>query len=245
MRISVKTILIGSVALLAVSAAGQGAVSVLKLNAIQREVNEVATDWLPSVNVANALSTATRDVRVKLYRFVVASESAQALAENEQSFRKALKTLDELRVTYEPLISSPEERAIYEQFGSLWARYTEGQERIVALMKAGQKADALDLTTSPEMADLNNGASRALQKTVEFNRDGARVSTEVSMASAASAQPSTVIGRTSPHAQAATSSRAAPECGEASTAAPLCRASCSTMPQTSPRLGNRKRRAEA
>ncbi|MBX9933020.1 MAG: MCP four helix bundle domain-containing protein [Methylobacterium sp.] len=187
MRISVKTILIGSVALLAVSAAGQGAVSVLKLNAIQREVNEVATDWLPSVNVANALSTATRDVRVKLYRFVVASESAQALAENEQSFRKALKTLDELRVTYEPLISSPEERAIYEQFGSLWARYTEGQERIVALMKAGQKADALDLTTSPEMADLNNGASRALQKTVEFNRDGARVSTEVSMASAASA----------------------------------------------------------
>jgi methyl-accepting chemotaxis protein len=187
MRISVKTILIGSIALLAVSAAGQGAVSVLKLNAIQREVNEVAINWLPSVNVANALSTATRDVRVKLYRLVVASESGEALAENEQSFRKALKNLDDLRLAYEPLISSAEERAIYEQFGPLWTRYSEGQERVVGLMRAGQKADALALTTSAEMADLNNGATRTLQRTVEFNRNGAKVSTEVTMVSAASA----------------------------------------------------------
>ncbi len=90
---------------------------------------EVSTNWLPSVDVVNAMSTATRDVRVKLYRFVVASETAQALAENEKGLRKALQGFDDLRRRYEPLISSPEERAIYDGFSPQWSRYIEDQER--------------------------------------------------------------------------------------------------------------------
>ncbi|WP_156394141.1 MCP four helix bundle domain-containing protein, partial [Methylobacterium sp. Leaf94] len=187
MRVSLKSILIGSATLLGVAAAGQGVVSVVKLRAIEREVNEVATNWLPSVNVVNTISTATRDVRVKLYRFVVASETPQALAENEAGLNTALKTLDGLRRTYEPLISSAEEKALYDTFAPLWSRYTEGQQKVIDLMKAGRQADALALTTSAAMADLNNGAIRALQRAVDFNREGAQRSTALSMASAGSA----------------------------------------------------------
>ncbi|WP_162240997.1 MCP four helix bundle domain-containing protein, partial [Methylobacterium sp. Leaf104] len=184
---SLKSILIGSITLLGVAAAGQGVVSVVKLRTIEREVKEVATNWLPSVNVVNTISTATRDVRVKLYRFVVASETPQALAENEAGLKTSLKTLDGLRRTYEPLIGSAEEKAIYDAFTPLWMRYIEGQQRVIDLMNAGRKADALALTTSAEMADLNNGAIRALQRAVDFNRDGAERSTASSMASAGSA----------------------------------------------------------
>jgi methyl-accepting chemotaxis protein len=187
MRVSLKSILIGSISLLGVAAAGQSVVSVVKLRAIEREVTEVATNWLPSVNVVNTISTATRDVRVKLYRFVVASETPQALAENEAGLKKALDALDGLRRTYEPLISSAEEKAIYDSFTPLWTRYAEGQQRVIGLMKAGRTTEALALTTSPEMADLNNGAIRALQRTVDFNREGAQRSTALSLASAASA----------------------------------------------------------
>ncbi|TXN29097.1 HAMP domain-containing protein [Methylobacterium sp. WL30] len=187
MRVSLKSILIGSMALLGVAAAGQGATSVLKLRAIERDVNETTTNWLPSVNVVNTISTTTRDVRVKLYRFVVASETPQALEKNEDSLRTSLKTIDGLRRTYEPLISSPEEKAIYDTFAPLWTRYTEGQENVIGLMKAGRKADALALTVSAEMADLNRGAVGALQKAVDLNRDGAQRSGELSMANAASA----------------------------------------------------------
>ncbi|MGU3362591.1 methyl-accepting chemotaxis protein [Methylobacterium sp. M6A4_1b] len=187
MRVSLKSILIGSITLLGVAAAGQGVVSVVKLRTIEREVKQVATNWLPSVNVVNTISTATRDVRVKLYRFVVASETPQALAENEAGLNTSLKTLDGLRRTYEPLIASAEEKAIYDAFTPLWTRYLEGQQRVVDLMNAGRKADALALTTSAEMADLNNGAIRALQRAVDFNREGAERSTASSMASADSA----------------------------------------------------------
>lgn len=187
MRISLKAILISSIGLLGIATAGQGGVSVVKLNAIQHEVTEVGTKWLSSVNVISTMSTATRDVRVKLYRLVVASESPQALAENEKGLKTALKNLNDLRDTYESLISSTEERAIYTQFTLLWSRYTESQRQVIDLMNAGRKAEALALTISAEMAKLNNGAVGALQKAVDFNREGAKRSTELSMANAASA----------------------------------------------------------
>ena len=54
MRISLKTILIGAIGLLALSAAAQGVMSAVKLSSIQREVTQVATNWLPSVNAVEA-----------------------------------------------------------------------------------------------------------------------------------------------------------------------------------------------
>ena len=187
MRISLKTILAMSIGLLSLSAIGQGAVSVVKLSAIENEVNEIATNWLPSVDVVNAMSTSTRDVRVKLYRFVVASESPEAVVENEKGLRKAIQTFEDLRRRYEPLISSAEEKAIYDQFSPQWSRYVDGQEAIIQLMKGGRKADALALTTSADMAALNNGAIGALQRAVDFNREESKRSTELSKASAGSA----------------------------------------------------------
>jgi methyl-accepting chemotaxis protein len=187
MRISLKAILAISIGLLGLSAVGQGAVSVVKLRAIETEVNEIATNWLPSVDVVNTMSTSTRDVRVKLYRFVVASESPEALVENEKGLRKAIQNFDDLRRRYEPLISSAEEKAIYDQFGPQWSRYVDGQETIITLMKGGRKAEALALTTSTEMAALNNGAIGTLQRAVDFNREGSKRSTELSKTSAGSA----------------------------------------------------------
>ncbi|MEE7459837.1 methyl-accepting chemotaxis protein [Methylorubrum populi] len=187
MRISLKTILIGAIGLLALSAAAQGVMSAVKLSSIQREVTQVATNWLPSVNAVNTLSTGTRDMRVKLYRLVVTSDTPQALVDNEKGLKVSMQNFDELRRTYEPLIASAEEKAIYDGFLPLWTRYMESQQKVLDLMRAGQKAEALALTTSAGMADLNNGAVRALQKAVDFNRDGAKRSAETSIESADSA----------------------------------------------------------
>ena len=187
MRVSLKTILISAIGLLALSSAGQGVMSAVKLSSIQKEVTQVATNWLPSVNAVNALSTATRDMRVKLYRLVVTSDTPQALSENEKGLRASMQNLDGLRRTYEPLISSADERAIYDQFVPLWTRYTEGQQKVLELMGSGQKAEALALTTSSGMADLNNGAIRALQKAVDYNREWAQRSADTSIKGADSA----------------------------------------------------------
>ncbi|MEA1831320.1 methyl-accepting chemotaxis protein [Methylobacterium durans] len=173
MRLSLKVVLIGSIGLLGLAAAGQGAVNVAKLSSIRQDVHEVAANWLPSVTAIQEISTGTREIRVKIYRYVVASETPQALADNGKALDDSHRSLDALRRTYEPLISSSEERALYDAFQASWKRYTDQETQARGLMEAGRKAEALALVTSSEMARLNKDAMQALARSVDLNKKGA------------------------------------------------------------------------
>ena len=187
MHLTIKTVLISSLALLSLAAAGQGVVSVTKTSDVEQNVVAVAENWLPSVSIINEINTATRDVRVKLYRLVVASHTADAFAENDAALHEASQSLDRLRSRYEKLISSAEEKALYDAFASTWRRYVEQEERVRALMKQGSKDQALTLLTSSEMGSLNRAAMQALTKGVELNKQGASTSTAAASESAATA----------------------------------------------------------
>lgn len=88
MHLTIKTVLISSLALLSLAAAGQGVVSVTKTSDVEQNVVAVAENWLPSVSIINEINTATRDVRVKLYRLVVASHTADALPRTMRLYTK-------------------------------------------------------------------------------------------------------------------------------------------------------------
>ncbi len=187
MKLSLKSVLIGSIGVLAVSALGQGAVGIAKLSAIEAHVTDIGANALPSVQIAGALNTATRDARVKLFRLVTASTDAKVLADNVTGLDKSLKSLADLRAAYEPLISSAAEKALYDQFAQSWAGYAESQTQVVALMRAGDKAQAFALLTSAEMATLNNAATQAVQKTVTLNADNAKAGVDETLSNAVSA----------------------------------------------------------
>ncbi len=187
MRISLKAALAGSFSLLAVVAAVQGGLSIVKLATIDREVREIATDWLPSVGLLGDISTATRDERVKSYRYVATSDTPELLAANEKSVRVSQKALADLRKAYEPLISSPEERAIYERFSATWATYSARLEEIIGLMQAGRKDEALTLLASADTLALAQTATKTLQENLALNKRSAKDSVEHTVGSAASA----------------------------------------------------------
>ncbi|GEO99409.1 methyl-accepting chemotaxis protein [Methylobacterium haplocladii] len=187
MKFSLKSVLIGSIGLLAVAALGQGAVSIAKLSAIEAHVIDIGGNALPSMRIAGAMNTATRDARVKLFRFVTASPDTTILAENEAGLAKSLKTLADLRAAYEPLISSATEKTLYDQFAQTWSRYAESQAQVVAGMRAGDKAQAFALLSGSEMAALNNAATQALQKTVALNEANAKAGVDDTLANAVSA----------------------------------------------------------
>ena len=194
MRVSLKVALAGSFSLLAVVAAVQGGLSVVKLSAIDHEVRDIADNWLPSVGLLGDISTATRDERVKTYRFVAASPTDQLLAENEKSVRTSQAALEALRRAYEPMIASSEERALYERFSTTWATYTGRVEAIVALMREGRRAEALALLTGPEALGLAQSATKALQENLALNKRGAKTSVEGAVGSAASAATTASLG---------------------------------------------------
>ena len=193
MRLSLKTVLAGSIGLLALIATGQGVVGVVKSSAIERNAHEIADNWLPSVSTVAAMNTATGDAQVTLFRLVTASDDAAVLAQNEQGLRASLANLAELRARYEPLISSARERAVYDRFAQGWSAYAQSQDRVVALMNAGRKDEAFALLRGAEMTALNGTVAQTLQKTVELNRDGAMASIADSVAAASSATLSATI----------------------------------------------------
>lgn len=173
MIVSVRLILSGLFGLTALISAGQGLVSVTNLSEIERNVSNVETDHLPSVNTVNRINTAVRDYRVKLYRFVVASEDPKNFLENKGTLATSAEAIAQLRREYEPLIGDPEERELYEQFSAKWAQYSRDEQPIFDAMAADRKLEALALLVKPELAQRAKEAADALKQSVNFSNHAA------------------------------------------------------------------------
>lgn len=88
------------------------------------------------------------------------------------------KQLDAGMKKYERLISSPEERAIFNTFLQDWKKYLEINTRIVALSTQLKTEEAINILRS-ESRELFDSSSAALLKSVEYNvRRGAEASAE-------------------------------------------------------------------
>ncbi|MDN3575015.1 methyl-accepting chemotaxis protein [Methylobacterium longum] len=184
MRLSIKSSLAGLFGLAAVISAGQGLLSIRDLAEIRQNVSDVGAVRLPAVNTVNRINTATRDYRVKLYRFVAASNLPADFAANTKTLNAAADALAQLRREYEPMISSLEEKAAYDQFSTAWAQYLKEQQPVLDAMAADHKAEALAVLTKPELAKLNKDASDALQQGVSLNKQAAEAAVTASITSA-------------------------------------------------------------
>ncbi|WP_336491149.1 MCP four helix bundle domain-containing protein [Methylobacterium nigriterrae] len=193
MRLSVKLILASLFGLSALISAGQGLVSLRDLAEIQRNAHEIGAKSLPSVNAVNRINTAIRDYRVKLYRFVVASETQKAFADSKKVLAATAESLAKLRREYEPLITSAEEKELYGQFSAAWSRYLTDQQPVLDAMEANRRSEALALLVAPELAQRAKEAADALQQDVAFNKRAAETGVAESIASAATATRTALI----------------------------------------------------
>ncbi|AAM54953.1 methyl-accepting chemotaxis protein [Rhizobium aethiopicum] len=158
--------------LLSLLAAGQGIVSIVKLLSIRSNISEVASNWLPSIDVINRINTITADYRILQFRLVTNSSDSTSLAHNITTFRQKMEDLANARGEYEPMVTSGEERQAYDAFSALWTQYQEDGERIVKLMQAGKKDEAFALLTSDATTKLYNDSGALLDQDVAVNKRG-------------------------------------------------------------------------
>ena len=180
--LSLKAALSAAFGLLALICAGQGALSVLKLAGIRHGVVQVATNWLPAIGAINEIRNAASEVRIKQLRLLTLSETASRLAANEAQLATTHVKLASVRKIYEPLISSGEERTLYEAFSTTWTRFEQADSEMRRLMEAGQQAAALALMSGPDTVHLYDDARSALSRDVALNEDGARHDADGAMA---------------------------------------------------------------
>ncbi len=107
----------------------------LGLKTTNSATSEIATNWLPSVSVVNAINTATSDYRIAEGAHIMSTtDEEMTKAENDQ--KKLTDDIKALRARYEPLISSDLERQSYGRFSQEWERYEAIHERVISLSRA-------------------------------------------------------------------------------------------------------------
>jgi methyl-accepting chemotaxis protein len=169
-RLSIRTKITVVVAFLLVAMSVMGALSVRQMYAINAATVDITASWLPSVRVLGELRAATITYRAIVRSHILATDEAGKKAQ-EDLLAKWITNTDKARKAYEPLITSPEERALYDEFSTSWAEYLAGVKEVLALSRKNEDKEAKVLHAKASLAGVHG--DETLQKDVALNNRGA------------------------------------------------------------------------
>jgi methyl-accepting chemotaxis protein len=178
-KVSIRAKVTAIVALLLASLAGMGLLSILKMQTMNRNTVDIATNWLPSIRELGDLRTG-----VITYRNVLREHMLSETLEDKQATEKTLEGVVEnntkIRQRYEAMISSPEERAIYDEWVKTWTAYKEGAAKVMELSRkeAGKVPLEAHAMNKNVVNKLSIAADEILKKDIDLNDKGAAVETQ-------------------------------------------------------------------
>jgi methyl-accepting chemotaxis protein len=173
-QFSIRAKITAVVAFLLIAMTGMGLLAVRNMRAINASTVDITTNWLPSVRVLGDLRAG-----IVSYRTVIREHMLAETAEEKQVVEKTLAAIvagnDRIRQTYEPLITSPEERALYSAWVQQWDRYTKGTEEVMALSRksAGKIPHEAHELNEKTVNKIGMDADAILKKSIELNNTGA------------------------------------------------------------------------
>jgi methyl-accepting chemotaxis protein len=156
---------------LLISLAAMGAFGLMQMRSQNAYLVDIQTSWLPSVQTLGELRASTITYRVVI-RDMVALTDPEARAKTEKTLETVAQGIDKIRKTYEPLITSDEERSVYNEFSQAWGSYTSEARALIAMAAKGQNNEARDLNAN-KVNPIGLKADAALRKDMELNNKGA------------------------------------------------------------------------
>jgi methyl-accepting chemotaxis protein len=143
---SLKTSLTSAFALLLLLLLLQGGLALSSMRGIFTNVDGLANDAVPSVDITNRLNISIANLRGLQTRHILTTEP-KALEEAERVLANEVKKLGDRMAIYEPMISLDDERTAFNGFKTAAAEYLQLHNQLVALSRAGKKAEASALLT--------------------------------------------------------------------------------------------------
>jgi methyl-accepting chemotaxis protein len=170
----IRAKIITVVAFLLVAMAGMGLLAVRNMRAINVNTVDIARNWLPSVRVLGDLRFAVVINRTIVREHILA-ETLEDKLKVEKAFAGNIETIAKIRQTYEPLIKSPEERALYDEWSRSWIEFQQGNQDVMALSRkeAGQIPHQAHELNSKTVNKISVDADAILQRDVDLNNRGA------------------------------------------------------------------------
>ncbi len=169
-KFSIRTKITGVVAFLLVAMSAMGALNIRQMYTINSATVDIVNNWLPSVRVLGELRAATITYRAIVRSHLLATDEAGKQLQ-EDLLAKWITNTDKARKAYEPLVTSAEERALYEEFSTSWAEYLAGVKEVLVLSRKNEDKEARVLHAKASLAGVK--ADETLQKDVLLNSKGA------------------------------------------------------------------------
>jgi len=169
-KYSIRSKITVVVAFLLVAMSAMGALNIRQMYTINSATVDIVNNWLPSVRVLGELRAATITYRAIVRSHLLATDEAGKQLQ-EDLLAKWITNTDKARKAYEPLITSAEERALYNEFSTSWAEYLAGVKEVLVLSRKNEDKEARVLHAKASLAGVK--ADETLQKDVLLNSKGA------------------------------------------------------------------------
>jgi methyl-accepting chemotaxis protein len=167
-----------------------GGAAMWQMAAMRAVTVDITGNWLPSVAVVNTMNTNSADFRVLEFQHVLNTDD-NAMAAVEKNMDTVLATFEKNRQSYVLLISSPEERKIYETFEADWKRYLQVHAQVLVFSRKNESEKARTLLEG-EGKKFYDSSSDALDQLIGLNSRGASAASQDSE-QAYSAARSTIL----------------------------------------------------
>jgi methyl-accepting chemotaxis protein len=171
--ISIRAKIISAVAFLLVAMTGMGLLAVMKMRTINASTIDITTNWMPSVRAIGDLRASVITYRNVVRQHMLAETLEDKLA-TEKTAATVIESLAKIRKNYETMITSPEERKLYNEWSKLWDDYKKGTEEVFALSRkeAGKVPHDAQELNSKTVNKIGLASDEILTKDIELNTKG-------------------------------------------------------------------------
>jgi methyl-accepting chemotaxis protein len=177
-KLSIRAKVIAVIAFMLLAMSGMGLLAIRSMQVINSHTVEIASNWLPSVRVLGELRADINLFRIALRAHVMA-ETPEDKAAADKRLAGILDRIAKDRKAYEPMITSAEERSIYQNWSRAWDKYVNGIQDVVELSRnsIGRIPHEASEAISKTVAVIAAESDTYLEKAINFNNGGADTAT--------------------------------------------------------------------
>lgn len=169
MKLTLRTKLAAAFSAVLLLSSVLGIVGIVNMSKINDQAVEINTNWMPSIDFIHTIDTGTSDLRVNELTHVANTDQAK-MAEVEKDTDRLLKAIADTRAKYSALISSPEEKAVYDRFSQKYEQFLVIHNEIIQHSRKNENDEAHRKIFSSK--PLYDDFSADLKTLVRINVDG-------------------------------------------------------------------------
>jgi methyl-accepting chemotaxis protein len=172
--VSIRAKITAVIAILLIVLTGLGLLAIRKMHGINVNTLDIQTNWLPGIKQLGELKT-----NVTAYRSVIRLHMLAETLDEKTAVEKGLdgvvSRIAKIRAAYEPLITSPDERAVYRDWSAKWDEYTKSTQQVIALSRAsvGKSPFEVNDFNRRNVNPVGVKSDELLDKNIELNDKGA------------------------------------------------------------------------